>query len=279
MPVPKIMKFGGVATYFPGIEFQSGVDDRAAVFVKSNHEDIYGPEVVGLDALRATNTIRVVDVVGSGVSENGEFVLVLKAILPKANQEMTRDFFQRFARQLADMHRAGGSELFGFEQDNFLGASHQPNPWNENWTEFWIQSRLGYQLQMAEDNKLGGTELQKLGETLINRLDTRLGFASRRPSLIHGDLWGGNWLRDRDGEPVLIDPAVYYADREAEFGMTTLFPSLPPSFYDAYNEAWPMEDGWEDRVAIYRLYHLLNHLNLFGNSYLAKCLEILWRFA
>ena len=174
MPVPKIMKFGGVATYFPGIEFQSGVDDRAAVFVKSNHEDIYGPEVVGLDALRATNTIRVVDVVGSGVSENGEFVLVLKAILPKANQEMTRDFFQRFARQLADMHRAGGSELFGFEQDNFLGASHQPNPWNKNWTEFWIQSRLGYQLQVAKDNRLGGTCLLYTSPSPRDRQKSRM---------------------------------------------------------------------------------------------------------
>lgn len=273
------MKLGEVAARFPGVEFRADVGDEALVFVKSNHNDVFGPEVVGLDAMRETNTIRVVEVVGCGASDNGEFVLVLELIRwQMPGRELPSGFFQRFARQLAEMHRAGTSQCFGFKQDNFLGASHQPNSWSENWTEFWAESRLGYQLKLARDNGRGGAELQKLGAGLISRLDSRLGYASQRPSLIHGDLWGGNWICDRDGQPVLIDPAAYYADREAEFGMTTLFPSLPQLFYDAYNEAWPMAEGWQDRVAIYRLYHLLNHLNLFGGSYLAECLKILWRF-
>ncbi len=267
---------GEVKRRFPGVSFEPSVSDTANVFVKTSHEDIFGPEVVGLNAMRATRAIRVANVFGSGVSEDGTNVLVLEAI---ESHVPAGDFFERFGRQLAELHRSSSADRFGFEHDNFLGASLQPNPWTDDWTDFWSKSRLSFQLKLARENGLGGSELQSLGDSVINRLDSLIGGSTERPALIHGDLWSGNWICDEQAQPVLIDPAVYFANREAEFGMTTLFGGLPESFYDAYHEAWPMADGWEDRVAIYRLYHLLNHLNLFGSSYLLQCISILRRFS
>jgi fructosamine-3-kinase len=267
---------GGVKRRFPGVCCEPSIPDGAKVFVKLSHEDIFGPEVAGLNAMRNARAIRVAEVVGSGESENGTCVLVLEAI---KSDVPNGDFFERFGRQLAKMHRSSTSDRFGFEHDNFLGASLQPNSWTESWTEFWAESRLGFQLKLARENGLGGSELQSLGDVMVSRLDSLIGGSTERPALIHGDLWSGNWICDERASPVLIDPAVYFANREAEFGMTTLFGGLPKTFYDAYNEAWPMADGWEDRVAIYRLYHLLNHLNLFGSSYLQQCIEILRRFS
>jgi len=262
---------------FPDIAIAAEFDEETKVFVKLSHEDIFDPEVAGLNAMRQTEAIRVAEVVGNGRSVDGRHLLVLEAIEAQPDSS-NRSFFERFARHLAEMHRNSSADRFGFEHDNFLGASVQPNPWNEDWVEFWAQRRLGFQLKLAQDNGVGGAELQRLADKLIGRLDRFIGGTAERPALIHGDLWSGNWLCDQHSQPVLIDPAVYFANREAEFGMTTLFGGLPQSFYDAYNEAWPMADNWEDRVAIYRLYHLLNHLNLFGNAYLSQCLEILRRF-
>ena len=273
MPGAKSDTLGEVKRRMPDLVYEPGFPDDTNVFVKTSDEDIFGPEVAGLESMRQTDAIRIANVIGVGKCK--QHALVLEAIESSAPSE---DFFDRFARQLAAMHRHGSADRFGFEHDNFLGATQQFNPWTESWCEFLSQSRIEFQLKLARDNGHGGSELQKLGERLLGRLDSLIGGSAEQPTLIHGDLWSGNWLCDRRGEPALIDPAVYYANRESEFGMTTLFGGLPPRFYAAYNEAWPMEDDWEDRVAIYRLYHLLNHLNLFGSSYLADCLTILRQF-
>ena len=239
---------------------------------------MFESEAAGLDALRQTKTIRVAEVFGVGEADSG-YTMVLEAI---ESTSPSGDFFERFGRSLASLHRGDLQHQtpprFGFEKDNFLGATPQPNPWTSDWTEFWSESRLGFQLNLARENGYGGKELQSLGENLRSRLDSLISEPNELPAIIHGDLWSGNWLCDENNQPVLIDPAAYYANREAEFGMTTLFGGLPKQFYEAYNEAWPMEHGWQERVAIYRLYHLLNHLNLFGNSYLSDCFEILRRF-
>lgn len=248
--------------------------DFAKVFVKSSRDDIFGPEAEGLNALAATNAIRVARVVGYG-THSGRHFLVIEAI---ESSTASGDFFERFGRQLAETHRVGSSDQFGFHEDNFIGETVQPNKWFVDWCDFWAEQRLGFQLKLANENGYRG-ELQQLGKALIKRLDSLLGGIDEPPSLIHGDLWSGNWMCDPDGEPVLIDPAVYYANREAEFGMTTLFGGLSTEFYEAYNEAWPMKEGWRERVSIYRLYHLLNHLNLFGSSYLTDSLAILRRFS
>ncbi|QEG22095.1 fructosamine kinase family protein [Mariniblastus fucicola] len=272
MSTSNFITLGEAAVRFPDFDLPSGLNDQTRVFVKSSHNDVFGQEAAGLESLRRTDSIRIAEVIY--VSQREPFVLILKAI---ESTPPSADFFERFARKLAQMHRCS-AEQFGFEHDNFLGATAQPNSWTSDWVEFWAVHRLGFQLRLAADNGLGGSELQRLGQALIHRLDEQIGGSNERPALIHGDLWSGNWLCDEHGEPALIDPAVYFANREAEFGMTTLFGGLPPRFYGAYREAWPLEDGWEDRVAVYRLYHLLNHLNLFGSSYLGECLESLRRF-
>ena len=176
------------------------------------------------------------------------------------------------------MHRQGTSTSFGFTEDNFIGATVQPNPQNSDWVEFWIEHRIGFQLKLASDNGFAFA-LKQLETSFSRGIRRVLQEPSEAPALIHGDLWSGNYLVSAAGHPVVIDPAAYYAHREAEFGMTTLFGGFDQAFYNAYDEAFPLAEGWEDRVEIYRLYHLLNHLNLFGQSYLSGCREIMQKFA
>ena len=274
MPIKNFETLGEAKRRFPELVFRQDFDDLSRVFIKTSHRDVFGVEAAGLDAMRKTNSIRIAQVLGQGES-GGTYVIVLEAI---QSHSPTADFFETFAMQLAQMHRAGAADRFGFRHDNFLGETAQPNSWADDWTSFWSESRLGFQLKLARENGYGGDELQRLGGALQSKLDSLIGGSIEKPALVHGDLWSGNWLCDDRNQPALIDPAVYYGNRESEFGMTTLFGGLPEQFYSAYNEAWPMESGWQDRVAIYRLYHLLNHLNLFGASYLAECMAILRRF-
>lgn len=275
MPRQNFATFAVVRERFADIEFRRQLDPAAAVFVKSSVHDSFTSEVAGLEALRGTDSIRVAEVIGIG-SRDGEHLLVLEAI---ESRKPTDDFFERFARKLAAMHRhPAPSNRFGFPQDNFLGATPQRNQWQSNWVEFWVEQRLGFQLALADDSGHGGQELQQLGERIKNRLGELIGNSEEQPALIHGDLWSGNWICDAANEVAIIDPAAYYAHREAEFGMTTLYGGLPKRFYDAYHEAAPLQQGWQERVAIYRLYHLLNHLNLFGVCYLGQCLELMRRY-
>ncbi|MCH2182264.1 MAG: fructosamine kinase family protein [Mariniblastus sp.] len=252
-------------------------DAGESLFLKWNDQapdQLFETEMAGLEAIRGTGALRVPRVMGQGVSTAGTAFLVLEAIQTAAP---AGDFEQRLGRQLAQMHRSGRGEAFGFSQSNFLGRTGQPNAWNENWVEFWQVHRLGYQFELACQNGYGDARFSKSAERMLGRLAELLGH-DVQPSLIHGDLWSGNYLSDLQGNPVLVDPAVYYGDREAEFGMTTLFGGLGHSFYQAYQEAWPLPAGSETRIEIYRLYHLLNHLNLFGTSYLAECCQIMQKY-
>ena len=258
-------------------------DQQKSWFVKFNSDapdGMFSAEAQGLQTLEATNTIRVPEVITQGMLSSGQAFLVLEAIpLGRGARERSSEFYETFGQQLADMHRQGTSSKFGFDADNWLGSSVQLNPWLADWTEFWITARLTPQLKMARDNGVSNRKLDQLGNRLLNRLDQILKKDLEPPSLIHGDLWSGNLLSDENGQPVIFDPACYYAHREAEFGMTKLFGGFPAEFYNAYQETWPLAEGWETRVEIYTLYHLLNHLNLFGGSYLSGCVEILERYA
>ena len=248
-------------------------------FIKSNpdcSEAVFATEANGLNAMNATETIRVPAVITFGQLSSGPAFLVLEAI---SSHTRAGNFYETFGRQLAEMHRRGRSAQFGFDSDNWLGASLQMNPRRDDWRTFWVEARLIPQLKMAQDNGVSSQKLQQLGQALISRIDRFINDDGEPPALIHGDLWSGNYLSDENGQPVILDPACYYANREAEFGMTKLFGGFPPQFYDAYQEAWPLTDGWETRTELYTLYHLLNHLNLFGTSYLGGCLEILQRYA
>ena len=251
------------------------VDNGKRYFVKFNIDlpGVFQHEADGLEALRSTATFKVPDVIGIGETGAGTQFLVLEFI-PSFTK--SANFFEMFGRQLAQMHMANDQESrFGFSGDNFIGSTLQKNTWYKDWTEFFAVERLGFQLKLANDNGLATSELNKSCDHLIDQLERFISSPSESTALLHGDLWSGNYLVSQEGNPVLIDPAVYFGARESEFGMTKLFGGFNSRFYDAYNEAYPLTEGWEQRTEIYQLYHLLNHLNLFGTSYLPQCIQIL----
>lgn len=182
-----------------------------------------------------------------------------------------KGFFQKFGRTLGRLHRKENIH-FGFYEDNFIGDTHQLNisvgSEKVNWADFYFNKRIMFQFRMCEEKKLASATMLKgliLAEKNIKRaLET----VDEKPALLHGDLWSGNFICDIENNPVLIDPAVYYGHREADLAMTKLFGGFHPDFYISYNEEYPLSQGWFEREAVYKLYHILNHLNLFGPSYL-----------
>jgi fructosamine-3-kinase len=261
------------------------LDDGRRFFVKSNAgvaRGMFEREEEGLAALAEAGVLRVPRPIGSGETGDGTAFLVMEAI---ATGTRTADFSEVFGRRLADLHRlrprhrGPGGEAFGFDRDNFLGATPQPNGWTADWCDFWRRHRLGHQLELARRNGLSDRTLDELSDRLLDRLEHWLSEPDEPAALLHGDLWGGNYMVDEDGAPVLIDPAVYCGRREADLAMTRLFGGFDSRFYAAYEEAWPLAPGSEERLRIYELYHLLNHLNLFGRGYRAGCVEILKQFA
>lgn len=170
-------------------------------------------------------------------------------------------------QQLAALHRQTSSR-FGWDRSNTIGSTHQPNHRDDDWSRFWQHQRLGFQLQLAEKNGYGGS-LQRLGKQLIEKVPLLMDH-DPQPALLHGDLWGGNMSFDQQGQPVIYDPATYYGDREADLAMTELFGGFSGDFYAAYNEAWPLDPGYKTRKTLYNLYHIINHLNLFGRGYLGQ---------
>ena len=244
-------------------------------FVKSNSNfDVtaFEIEAAGLNALRKTGHLRIPAVVGFGSCGKSSF-LILEAIV---QSRQGPNFMENLGRGLANVHSANHSRSFGWDKNNFIGATPQPNTNSKSWVDFWRTNRLEFQLRLAGQNGYAG-ELTRLGGQMCEKLEQWICEQNVSPCLIHGDLWSGNYLADEAGHPVLIDPAVYFAHNEAEFGMISLFGGVSEQFYDAYQEVIPLADGSDDRIAIYRLYHLLNHLNLFGASYLGGCMRILRR--
>jgi len=232
-------------------------------FIKVNDAellDMFEAEAEGLNAMAETQTIRVPRALCTGSFENHSYI-VIEYI---SHGRSRSDSQQQAGRELAAMHRHT-AERFGWHRDNTIGATPQHNSWNDNWTEFWRTQRLGFQLELAAKNGYGG-HLQTSGEQLLLRFDTLIDYAPE-PSLLHGDLWGGNITFDTHGHPVIFEPAVYYGDREADLAMTELFGGFSSDFYAAYREAWPVAPGYRVRRQLYNLYHVLNHLNLFGGGY------------
>ncbi|MBW2733042.1 MAG: fructosamine kinase family protein [Deltaproteobacteria bacterium] len=252
--------------------------DGRRFFVKSNADPLPGMferEAEALSALAEVGALRAPRPVGT--AQTPLPLIVMEHIVKGAQG---RDFSARFGRGFAELHRRGRAERVGFEHDNYIGSTTQPNGWNDSWVDFWRHKRLGHQLGLARSNGYADAEMSSLGDALLERLDELIGAKSGfKPSLLHGDLWGGNYLCDEHGQPVLIDPASYYGHREADLAMTYCFGGFDHHFYEAYQETWPLEPGWRERVEVYKLYHFLNHLNLFGPSYRQNCLSILHRFA
>lgn len=241
-------------------------------FVKTNRAGLAGmfeAEALGLAELEAAQALRVPHPVATGVAD-GEAFLALEYL-----ELGERGDAAAMGRGLALQHRRS-ADRFGWGRDNTIGSSPQPNPWTENWIDFLRRHRLGLQLGLAAQNAHGG-KLQALGEKLLERLEDFFSGYRPLPSLLHGDLWGGNAAFTAGGEPAVFDPAVYYGDREADLAMTELFGGFGPGFHAAYREAWPLDPGYATRKTLYNLYHILNHANLFGGGYAGQAEAMMQR--
>ncbi len=173
-----------------------------------------------------------------------------------------------FGRELGVLHRYRGEQQYGLHYDNAIGMGRQINTFSESFITFFQENRLSLQLRWAKDGGLLPVAIEKRIETLIDHLDEHLR-EPEYPSFLHGDLWGGNHLYPQAGGVTLIDPAPYWGDREADIGMTELFGGFSSEFYRGYQESFPLDSGYHRRKHLYNLYHALNHLNLFGRSYLS----------
>lgn len=222
---------------------------------------MFEAEAAGLAELAASQTVRVPEVVCWGSTADQAY-LVLE-YLPLGGAE--RQAMEILGRQLALLHRQP-QPYFGWRRDNTIGSTPQPNGRCEDWIQFWCERRLGFQRELAARNGYGGA-LQRQSEALLTRLAGLFAGYLPIPPLLHGDLWGGNVGYTIEGQPVIFDPAVYYGDRETDLAMTELFGGFSARFYAAYNEIWPLDVGYRQRRVLYNLYHVLNHLNLFGGGY------------
>lgn len=248
-------------------------DGERRFFVKSNdraHLALLVAEADGLRALARAQAVRVPAPICWGTAEGRAFLVLeyLELAPPGARAQ------EALGRQLAQLHRVGAAR-FGWDRDNAIGLTPQPNPWTDDWVRFFRDQRLGFQFELA--GRRGYRRVASAGERLLPRVDALLRGHGTLPSLLHGDLWSGNVAQTASDEAVIFDPAVYFGDREADLAMTELFGRFAEGFYRAYREAWPLAPGYETRRELYNLYHVLNHLNLFGGGYLGQAERLIGR--
>lgn len=244
--------------------------DGEQYFVKTNHtgrQAMFAAEARGLQALASSKTLRVPQPLCFGDDQRQSYIVMEYLEMGgRADQRL-------LGEQLAAMHGVT-AEKFGWQIDNTIGATYQPNAWSPDWLDFWRQQRLGFQLTLAAQNGYGG-ELQSLGEKLLIEMPKLFAGREMQPSMLHGDLWGGNVAGLRDGTPVIFDPAFYYGDREADLAMTYVFGGFSADFYASYENAWPVDDGFAVRKTFYNIYHIINHLNLFGGGYHGQSIHMM----
>ena len=239
------------------------------VFLKHNEHPpngMFEKEARGLNLMRqANNGPRIPKVVALPDDPNPQFLVI--EYIESGNPG--NGYYERFGRALASMHRTT-QDHYGLDHDNFIGSTEQINTPEKDGVVFFREHRLGFQQKLARERGRLPAATDKKIDQLCDQLDQRLDLTGEQPALVHGDLWSGNTFADNAGHPCLVDPAVHFGLRETDLAMTELFGRLPQTFYDAYRDAFPQNPGYEERKQIYNLYHLLNHLNLFGGSYLAS---------
>jgi len=244
-----------------------GADSYFVKLNSASRADMFAAEALGLRELQDSHTLRVPEAVCWG--DDGESAyLVLEDL-----QLGGRDDLAALGEGLAAMHRVT-RERFGWDTDNTIGSTLQINTSEHDWVDFWRTQRLQFQLELAAQNGHGG-RLQSQGEKLLDAFPALFADYSPPASLLHGDLWSGNYAFNRSGEPVIYDPAVYYGDREADLAMTELFGGFGADFYAAYRANYPLDAGYGVRKTLYNLYHILNHLNIFGEGYRSQAYRMM----
>ncbi|OLP19527.1 hypothetical protein BST81_04455 [Leptolyngbya sp. 'hensonii'] len=240
-------------------------DGQRTYFVKFNQVSqmaMFEAELLGLQQMQATGTIRVPRPICVGIAERSAYLVLEWLDLGRGSSQSWREM----GRQLAALHQAPGAAQFGWDRANTIGSTPQINPWTASWAKFFTDHRIGYQLQLGR--RRGGHFPRQ--DQLLAAIPHLLTDHHPHPALVHGDLWSGNAAVLASGEPVIFDPAPYYGDREVDLAMTELFGGFPDAFYQGYAEILPPAAGYQRRKILYNLYHILNHFNLFGGSYEAQ---------
>jgi protein-ribulosamine 3-kinase len=267
-PIRNIQSMGGSwNNHTCGLE-----SEKRRYFLKwsfSPYVGMFEAEAYGLSLIAQTHSVHVPEVLDVKTTADRIPAYILMEWLGGAGVKYVSQAQIRLGEKLALMHQftpENTSNRYGLDKNNYIGGTVQINQWQENWLIFFRDHRLLYQTELAARNGLMPSMRRKRLEQVMANLESYLGGVPRRPSLLHGDLWGGNVIVD-SGELALIDPAVYYGDREAELAFTELFGGFSAAFYEGYAQVYPLEPGFRSRVDLYNLYHLLNHLNLFGEGY------------
>lgn len=244
------------------------------VFLKLNSKSLY-PEMFekeqeGLNLLRSATSLKVPEVLYIGEFKDWSYLVVeyIDSKTPKL------DFWENFGKGIAELH-SNHSEQYGLEYHNYNGSLVQKNDFSTSWFHFFIENRLRFQEKLAIDTGKLELEVSSLLEKLYNKLPNLL--KTEQAVLLHGDLWSGNFMVTSEGQASIMDPAVYYGHREVDLSMSLLFGGFDKKFYESYENVFPLEKGWEERVEIYNLYPLLVHVNLFGASYSQRVKSILKR--
>ena len=231
-------------------------------FVKINHAskvEMFAAEALGLKEMAQTQTIRVPKPICWGMTERSSYIVLEWLEFGSSHNSA----WEEMGIKLAKMHNYQGENKFGGSENNTIGSTPQVNNWTDTWSDFFANHRIGFQLKLA--NRKGGN----FGNynQIVDKVRQILASIEPQPSLVHGDLWSGNVAVTDAGEPVILDPATYYGDREVDLAMTELFGGFPAAFYRGYNEVFPLDKGYKKRKTLYNLYHILNHFNLFGGGY------------
>ncbi len=237
-------------------------DANQTYFVKLNQASLvamFEAEALGVKQMYDTNTIRVPKPICYGVAKNSCYIVLEWLDMGRGDSKASEEM----GRKLAQMHKQSLTDKFGWDMNNTIGSTPQINTFTDDWVEFWTKHRLGYQFELGK--RRGGSFPQ--ADELLNAIPELLAGHEVQPSLVHGDLWGGNAGFTVEGEPIIFDPATYFGDREVDIAMTEVFGGFPAAFYQGYNEVFPLDDGYEQRKTLYNLYHILNHFNLFGGGY------------
>ena len=233
--------------------------------------DMFAAEAEGLLELAQAKAMRIPAPICYGENRRHAY-LVLEHIQFTPGSAASE---AQFGLQLAHLHKFNShGRGYGWHRDNTIGATPQRNDWSSDWLMFLSEQRLGYQLRLAASNGISKS-VQEKGQQLLKELGFYFESYMSEPSLLHGDLWSGNAGFDTDGQPVIYDPAVYYGDRETDIAMTELFGGFSASFYTAYEDVWPLDAGYSRRRDLYKLYHILNHFNLFGGGYASQAENII----